>query len=233
MSNIDAQELAKFDELASTWWDKNGEFKSLHDINPLRVDFIEDYVGGLFGKTVVDVGCGGGILAEALAQRGANVIGLDMVQQSIDVAKLHKLEANSDELALDYALSTVEEWADKHPEQYDIVTCLEMLEHVPSPASIVKACSQLLKPGGKAVFSTLNKNPKSYLLAILAAEYWLGMVPKGTHDFNKFIKPASLHKMIEQTPLIPEKMTGLHFNPIISEYFLSDRNVDVNYLHAY
>lgn len=229
MSNIDTKELSKFDDLANSWWDKEGEFKSLHDINPLRVDFIETYVEGIFGKSIVDIGCGGGILAEELAVRGAKVTGLDMVQRSLDVAKLHKLERGADNLDLQYVLSTVEDWADKHEQQYDVVACLEMLEHVPDPASIVSACARLVKPGGKVIFSTLNKNPKSYLLAIVAAEYVLSMVPKGTHDYQKFIMPAVLNKMIEQTELVAEHITGLHFNPIANQYYLSNTNVDVNY----
>ncbi|MDT0594288.1 bifunctional 2-polyprenyl-6-hydroxyphenol methylase/3-demethylubiquinol 3-O-methyltransferase UbiG [Glaciecola petra] len=232
MSNIDTDELSKFDDLANTWWDRNGEFKSLHDINPLRVDYIESYVGGVFGKTIVDIGCGGGILAEELAARGAIVTGIDMVQRSLDVAKLHMLESGADDLQLNYALSTVEDWADKHEQQYDIVTCLEMLEHVPDPSSIVRACARLTKPGGRVIFSTLNKNLKSYLLAIITAEHVLGMVPKGTHDYQKFIMPAALNKMIEQTELVPEHITGLHFNPLANQYYLSDTNVDVNYFIA-
>lgn len=195
MSNVDVDELAKFSDLANSWWDRNGEFKSLHDINPLRVDLIEEQTGSLLGKKVLDIGCGGGILSEALAQRGATVTGLDMVKASLDIATLHKLESG---VAVDYVLSTAEDWAKSHQQQYDLVTCLEMLEHVPDPQSIVLACAQLVKPEGKVVFSTINRNVKSYAMAIVAAEYLLNMVPKGTHDFSKFIRPSELISMIEK-----------------------------------
>jgi 2-polyprenyl-6-hydroxyphenyl methylase/3-demethylubiquinone-9 3-methyltransferase len=226
MSNVDTSELAKFSTLAEHWWDRNGEFKSLHDINPLRTSFVEQKVGGLFDKSVIDIGCGGGILAEALAQRGAKVTGLDMVQASLDVANLHRLESGAN---IDYVLSTAEDWALSHAEKYDVVTCLEMLEHVPDPSSIVKACSSLVKPYGSVIFSTLNRNIKSYLMAIVGAEYVLNMVPKGTHEHDKFIKPSELIKMIENTSLQALEMTGMHFNPIKQTYYLSDENVDVNY----
>lgn len=226
MSNVDAQELSKFAELASYWWDREGKFKSLHDINPLRVDFIEEQCGGLFGKRVLDVGCGGGILSEALVQRGAKVCGIDMVQASLDVAKLHTLESG---ISVDYQLSTAEDWAQRHAQQYDVVCCLEMLEHVPDPSAIVQACAELVSEQGLVIFSTLNRNAKSYALAIVAAEYILNMVPRGTHDHKKFIRPAELVAMIEQTPLRVEEMTGMHFNPILNHYYLSNRNVDVNY----
>lgn len=226
MSNVDASELSKFEQLASSWWDKEGEFKSLHDINPLRVDLIEEAVGGLFNKNVIDIGCGGGILSEALVNKGANVTGLDMVEASLEVAKLHTLESKVD---VNYVLSTAEDWASKHAQTYDVVCCLEMLEHVPEPKSVIQACAELVKPGGFVVFSTLNRNVKSYLMAIMAAEYILGMVPKGTHDHSKFIKPAELIKMIETTPLYPQFITGLHFNPLSQSYYIDNKNVDVNY----
>jgi 2-polyprenyl-6-hydroxyphenyl methylase/3-demethylubiquinone-9 3-methyltransferase len=226
MSNIDVDELAKFSDLASSWWDRNGEFKSLHDINPLRIDFIEEQTGSLLGKKVLDIGCGGGILSEALAQRGAIVTGLDMVKASLDVANLHRLESG---VTVEYILSTAEDWANSHQQQYDLVTCLEMLEHVPDPSSIVLACAQLVKPEGKVVFSTINRNVKSYAMAIIAAEYVLNMVPKGTHDYRKFIRPSELIKMIEQTQLQPTMVTGLHFNPLSQDYYLSNKNIDVNY----
>jgi len=226
MSNIDAEELAKFANLASNWWDKTGDFKSLHDINPLRVDYIEAQLGGLHNKRILDVGCGGGILAEALVQRGAIVTGIDMVQASLDVATLHRLESG---LNVDYVLSTAEDWAEKQQNSYDCVTCLEMLEHVPDPSSIVKACAKLVKPDGQVIFSTLNRNTKSYLMAIMLAENILSMIPKGTHDHSKFIRPSELVKMIESTDLILQDMTGLHFNPLTQAYFLSSHNVDVNY----
>ncbi|MFT6267641.1 MAG: 2-polyprenyl-6-hydroxyphenyl methylase/3-demethylubiquinone-9 3-methyltransferase [Alphaproteobacteria bacterium] len=226
MSNIDVDELAKFSELASSWWDRNGEFKSLHDINPLRVDLIEQQANSLFGKNIIDIGCGGGILSEALALRGAKVTGLDMAKASLDVANLHRLESG---VKVDYVLSTAEDWALQHSQQYDVVACLEMLEHVPDPASVVAACSRLVKPGGVVVFSTINRNVKSYAMAIVAAEYVLNMVPKGTHDHSKFIKPSELISMIEKTSLQVNMMTGLHFNPLTQGYNLSDSNVDVNY----
>lgn len=226
MSNVDLDELAKFSDLASSWWDRNGEFKSLHDINPLRVDLIEVQTGSLLGLNVLDIGCGGGILSEALAERGANVTGLDMVKASLDVANLHRLESG---VVVDYVLSTAEDWVDNHQQQYDVVTCLEMLEHVPDPASIVQACAKLVKPKGKVIFSTINRNVKSYAMAIVAAEYVLNMVPKGTHEFKKFIRPSELITMIEKTDLYPTMLTGLHFNPLQQRYYLSDKNIDVNY----
>jgi 2-polyprenyl-6-hydroxyphenyl methylase/3-demethylubiquinone-9 3-methyltransferase len=226
MSNVDAGELAKFSELASAWWDRNGDFKALHDINPLRTQLIEEHTKGLFGKEVIDIGCGGGILAESMAIKGATVTGLDMVQASLDVANLHKLESGVD---VSYVLSTAEDWAQSHPQQYDVVTCLEMLEHVPDPEAIIRACAELVKPGGKVIFSTLNRNPKSYLMAIVAAEYILGMVPKGTHEHKKFITPAELVRMVETSALSPEFMTGMHLNPLNQSYYLSNKNVDVNY----
>nr|WP_136252369.1 bifunctional 2-polyprenyl-6-hydroxyphenol methylase/3-demethylubiquinol 3-O-methyltransferase UbiG [Ningiella ruwaisensis] len=225
-TNIDVNELNKFSELASHWWDRNGEFKSLHDINPLRVDYIEQQCDGLFDKAVLDVGCGGGILSEALAKKGAKVTGIDMVQASLDVANLHRLESG---VNVEYCLSTAENWAQKNAGRYDVVCCLEMLEHVPEPAAIVKACAKLVKPGGRVIFSTLNRNTKSYLMAIVAAEYLLNMVPKGTHDHSKFIRPAELCRMIDETSLQVDEMIGLHFNPLKQDYYLSEQNVDVNY----
>ncbi|MGB3727517.1 MAG: bifunctional 2-polyprenyl-6-hydroxyphenol methylase/3-demethylubiquinol 3-O-methyltransferase UbiG [Glaciecola sp.] len=226
MTNVDSQELAKFSALANYWWDLTGEFKSLHDINPIRVELIDDCVDGLFGKTAIDIGCGGGILSEALANKGAAVTGLDMVDASLQVARMHLLESK---LSVDYVLDTAENWAQSHPQQYDVVCCLEMLEHVPDPASVVAACAKLVKPGGKVIFSTLNRNIKSYLMAIIAAEHILGMVPKGTHNIDKFITPAELNRMVEKTELSPLFLTGLHLNPFDQQYFISNKNVDVNY----
>ena len=224
--NVDNHELAKFSELANSWWDRNGDFKSLHDINPLRVDLIEQYAGSLADKRVIDIGCGGGILSEALAIKGAKVTGLDMAKASLDVANLHRLESG---VNVDYVLSTAEEWALANSHQYDVVACLEMLEHVPKPASVVQACAKLVKPGGVVIFSTLNRNIKSYAMAIVAAEYLLKMVPKDTHQHSKFIRPNELVSMIEQTQLQVDKMTGLHLNPFTNKYYLSNNNVDVNY----
>ncbi|RTE65139.1 bifunctional 2-polyprenyl-6-hydroxyphenol methylase/3-demethylubiquinol 3-O-methyltransferase UbiG [Amphritea opalescens] len=227
-ANIDPQEIAKFEELASRWWDRDSEFKPLHDINPLRVDFI-DRIASLSGKKVLDVGCGGGILSEAMAHRGAEVTGIDMGEAPLKVAKLHGLESG---VSVTYRQVTVEELAAEQPQSYDIVTCMEMMEHVPDPSSIVDACSQLVKPGGHVIFSTLNRNPKSYMMAIIGAEYLLKLVPKGTHDFNKFIRPSELANWIRQSGLQSEKITGLTYNPLSKSYKLNDRDVDVNYMVA-
>ncbi|MBR9866690.1 MAG: bifunctional 2-polyprenyl-6-hydroxyphenol methylase/3-demethylubiquinol 3-O-methyltransferase UbiG [Oceanospirillales bacterium] len=227
-ANIDPQEIAKFEELASRWWDRESEFKPLHDINPLRVDFI-DRIASLNGKTVLDVGCGGGILSEAMAHRGAEVTGIDMGEAPLKVAKLHGLESG---VNVSYRQVTVEQLATEQPEQFDIVTCMEMMEHVPDPSSIVDACSQLVKPGGHVFFSTLNRNPKSYMMAIIGAEHLLKLVPKGTHDFNKFIRPSELANWIRQSGLQSEKITGLTYNPLTKVYKLNDRDVDVNYMVA-
>ncbi|MCV2884063.1 bifunctional 2-polyprenyl-6-hydroxyphenol methylase/3-demethylubiquinol 3-O-methyltransferase UbiG [Aestuariibacter sp. AA17] len=227
LHNVDNAEIEKFSQLASRWWDLAGEFKPLHDINPLRVDFIAQHCDGLFGKKIVDVGCGGGILSEAMARQGADVTGIDMAADSLEVAKLHGLET---QIRVDYQQTTAEAFAQSHREQFDVVTCLEMLEHVPDPASVVKACSEMVKPGGFVFFSTLNRNIKSYLLAIVAAENVLGLVPKGTHQHDKFIKPSELLSWADSHDLKARKMTGLHLNPLSGQYVLSDRNVDVNYI---
>ncbi|SEQ85111.1 3-demethylubiquinone-9 3-methyltransferase [Amphritea atlantica] len=227
-ANIDPQEIAKFEELASRWWDRESEFKPLHDINPLRVDFI-DRIASLNGKTVLDVGCGGGILSEAMAHRGAAVTGIDMGEAPLKVAKLHGLESG---VNVSYRQVTVEQLATEQPQSFDIVTCMEMMEHVPDPSSIVDACSQLVKPGGYVFFSTLNRNPKSYMMAIVGAEHLLKLVPKGTHDFKKFIRPSELASWIRQSGLQSEKITGLTYNPLSKVYKLNDRDVDVNYMVA-
>lgn len=225
--NVDQVEIQKFSDLASRWWDLNGEFKPLHQINPLRTDYINQHTLGLANKLVLDVGCGGGILTESMAKHGANVTGIDMGEAPLEIAKLHGLESS---LSVDYQHTTAEEFAAKHPTKYDVVTCMEMLEHVPDPSSVVQACAQLVKPGGHVFFSTLNRNIKSYLMAILGAEYILGLVPKGTHQHDKFIKPSELMGWIDNTPLKIKRTIGLHLNPITQEYYLSQQNIDVNYI---
>jgi 2-polyprenyl-6-hydroxyphenyl methylase/3-demethylubiquinone-9 3-methyltransferase len=227
MTNVDEQEIDKFSELASRWWDPEGEFKPLHLINPLRLDFINQHSNGLFNKKVVDIGCGGGILAESMAKAGAEVVGLDMASASLEIAKLHGLESG---INVDYHCVTAESFADSHAGEFDVVTCMEMLEHVPDPASIVRACAKLVKPGGHVFFSTLNRNVKSYLMGIVGAEYLLKLVPKGTHDHSRFIKPSELMQMTDDAGLLPRDMTGLHMDPVSQGFYLSDRNVDVNYL---
>ncbi len=227
MTNVDQQEINKFSELASRWWDPEGEFKPLHLINPLRLDFINQHSEGLFDKQVVDIGCGGGILAESMARAGAKVTGLDMAEASLEVAKLHGLESG---VKVDYVCSTAEAFAEANETKFDVVTCMEMLEHVPDPASVVMACAKLVKPGGHVFFSTLNRNIKSYLMGIVGAEYVLKLVPKGTQDHSKFIKPSELMAMTDQAGLLPRDMTGLHMDPISQGFYLSSNNVDVNYL---
>jgi len=226
--NIDPAEIAKFEELASRWWDRNSEFKPLHDINPLRVDFI-DRIGALAGKKVLDVGCGGGILSEAMAHRGAEVTGIDMGEAPLKVAKLHGLESGA---RVNYRRITVEDLADEMPASFDLVTCMELLEHVPDPESVVRACASLVKPGGQVFFSTLNRNPKSYLFAILGAERMLKLVPDGTHDFNKFIRPAELGNWVRSAGLHLGEMTGLVYNPLTKIFRLDANDVSVNYMLA-
>ena len=223
--NVDREEIAKFEALASRWWDKSSEFKPLHDINPLRVNYIDERAS-LAGKKVLDVGCGGGILSEAMAFRGASVKGIDMGEAPLSVAQLHSLESGVD---VQYQQITAEEIAEQEAGSYDVVTCLEMLEHVPSPASVIKACTKLLKPGGHLFLSTINRNPKSYLFAIIGAEHILKMLPKGTHEYKKFIKPSELGNYVRQAGLEMKELTGMTYNPLIKEYKLG-RNVDVNYL---
>ncbi|MFP2506628.1 bifunctional 2-polyprenyl-6-hydroxyphenol methylase/3-demethylubiquinol 3-O-methyltransferase UbiG [Buttiauxella gaviniae] len=226
IQNVDHDEIAKFEAVASRWWDLEGEFKPLHRINPLRLGYISQRADGLFGKTVLDVGCGGGILAESMAREGANVTGLDMGFEPLQVAKLHALESG---IKVDYVQETVEQHADKFAGKYDVVTCMEMLEHVPDPKSVVTACAKLVKPGGHVFFSTLNRNGKSWLMAVVGAEYILRMVPKGTHDIKKFIKPAELLSWVDDTPLRERHITGLHFNPLTNTFKLAP-GVDVNYM---
>jgi 2-polyprenyl-6-hydroxyphenyl methylase/3-demethylubiquinone-9 3-methyltransferase len=226
--NVDPAEIAKFEELASRWWDLNSEFKALHDINPLRVNYI-DQRAPVAGKKVLDVGCGGGILCEGMAQRGAKVTGIDMGEAPLSVASLHLHESGLD---IDYQKSTAEDFAERYPEQYDIVTCLEMLEHVPDPGSVIDACAKLVKPGGQLFFSTINRNPKSYLFAVIGAEHLLRMLPKGTHDYDKFIKPSELAACLRKAQLEMHNISGMTFNPITKNYRIG-KDVDVNYLvHA-
>ena len=225
MANVDQSEVAKFEALASRWWDKESEFKPLHDINPLRTNFIDERAQ-LAGKAVLDVGCGGGILSESMAQRGASVSGIDMGEAPLKVAKLHALESN---LVIDYKKIAVEDLAEQQPESFDVVTCLEMLEHVPDPGSIIRACAALVKPGGQVFFSTLNRNPKSFLLAVVGAEYVLNMLPKCTHDYKKFIRPSELGAWVRQAGLTMGDMTGMSYNPLTKAYSLG-RDTDVNYL---
>jgi 2-polyprenyl-6-hydroxyphenyl methylase / 3-demethylubiquinone-9 3-methyltransferase len=226
--NVDAAELQKFSSLAHRWWDPNSEFKPLHEINPLRLDYI-DRIAVLAGKRVLDVGCGGGILSESMAGRGAKVTGIDLGEKALKVAQLHKLESGAN---VGYQLISVETLAEQQPESFDMVTCMEMLEHVPDPAAIVRACAKLVKPGGRAFFSTLNRNPKSYLYAVIGAEYVLNMLPKGTHEYGKFIKPSELSAWCRQAGLDVMGMTGLSYSPLSKRYSL-DADVSVNYLlHA-
>jgi len=226
--NVDPNEIAKFEALASRWWDKESEFKPLHDINPLRLNYIDERAR-LPGKRVLDVGCGGGILSEGLSQRGAHVLGIDMGAAPLSVAKLHGLESG---VEVEYQKITVEALAEQQPGTFDVVTCLEMLEHVPDPSSIIKACAKLLKPGGQLFLSTINRNPKAFLFAIIGAEHLLKMLPKGTHEYKKFIKPSELSSYIRQADLEFQDVTGMVYNPVLKEYKLA-RDVNVNYLmHA-
>jgi len=224
-SNVDTAEIAKFNDIASRWWDPQGEFKPLHQLNPTRLSYIADQVQGLFGKTAVDVGCGGGILAESMAKAGATVTGIDMAEEALTVARLHALEAG---VKLQYQQSTAEDFARAHAGEFDLVTCMEMLEHVPEPASVVQACAQLAKPGATLVFSTLNKSWKAYALAIVAAERLLKLVPQGTHEFSKFIRPSELMRAIEDAGLELVDATGLHYNPF-NQSFKTGPGLDVNY----
>lgn len=225
-NNVDHAEIAKFEALASRWWDRNSEFKPLHDINPLRVNFI-DLHSPVADKTIVDVGCGGGILCEALAHRGAKVTGIDMGEAPLAVAKLHQLESG---VSVEYKKTTAEALAEQQPAQFDIVTCLEMLEHVPDPSSVISACAKLVKPGGHVYFSTINRNPKAYLFAVIGAEYILQLLPKGTHEYDKFIKPSELAADARQAGLTVDTMTGMVYNPITKQYKLNKQDVSVNYL---
>jgi len=226
--NVDPAEIAKFEELASRWWDQQGEFKPLHEINPLRLHFIDERVQ-LNGKRVLDVGCGGGILSESMAKRGADVTAIDMGKAPLSVAKLHAMESEVD---VNYQQITVEELAEQQPQSFDAVSCMEMLEHVPDPSSVIKACQTLVKPGGSVFFSTINRNPKAYMFAIVGAEYLLKMLPKGTHEYAKFIKPSELDEWSRQANLQLKNITGMSFNPLTNQYKLG-KDVDVNYMCHY
>lgn len=223
--NFDQAELNKFSELAHKWWDKTSEFKPLHDINPLRLNYIDKAIS-LKGKTVLDVGCGGGILSESMASIGAVVTGIDLGEKALKVAQLHSLESG---VAVDYQFISAEDLAEKQPSSFDVVTCLEMLEHVPNPASVVAACAKLVKPGGHVFFSTINRNPKAYLFAVIGAEYVLNMLPRGTHDYAKFIKPSELASFVRPAGLSLLSQIGMSYNPITKHYWLSS-DVSVNYM---
>jgi 2-polyprenyl-6-hydroxyphenyl methylase / 3-demethylubiquinone-9 3-methyltransferase len=227
--NADAAELAKFSALAAKWWDPNSEFRPLHQINPLRLEWI-NMLAPLAGKKVVDIGCGGGILTEAMANKGATALGVDLAEKSLKVAKLHALQSKAN---VTYETIAAEDLAKREPLSFDVVTCMEMLEHVPDPASIIQACADMVKPGGWVFFSTLNRNPKSFLFAIVGAEYVLNLLPKGTHDFNKFIKPAELARAARDAGLIQKSSRGLLYNPLTKVYKLDDHDISVNYMMAW
>ena len=223
--NVDAAEVAKFDALASRWWDPGGEFRSLHEINPLRLDWIRQHVS-LEGARVLDVGCGGGILTESMATAGAVASGIDMAEGPLEVAQLHKIESGAD---VDYQQATAEELAAQNPGQFDVVTCLEMLEHVPSPPQVIASVADLVRPGGHVFFSTINRNPKSFLFAIVGAEYLLKLLPAGTHEYQKFIRPSELESWARAADLELQSSIGMLYNPMTREYSLG-QNLDVNYL---
>jgi len=225
MINADQSELDKFSQLAHRWWDPNSEFKPLHDINPLRLDWIDAHAG-LSGKKVLDVGCGGGLLSEGMAAKGAAVTGIDLSDKALSVARLHLLESGR---SVDYRSISAEALAAEQAGSYDIVTCMEMLEHVPNPASTIAACAALVKPGGHVFFSTINRNPKAYLFAVIGAEYVLKLLPKGTHEYAKFIKPSELSRWAKSVGLEPDELIGMSYNPITKRYGLG-RDTDVNYL---
>jgi 2-polyprenyl-6-hydroxyphenyl methylase / 3-demethylubiquinone-9 3-methyltransferase len=224
-NNVDAAEVAKFDALASRWWDPDGEFRPLHEINPLRLDWIRQHAR-LSGAKAVDIGCGGGILAESMAASKATVTGIDMAEAALSVARLHLHESG---LEVDYRQATAEELAAEEAGSFDVVTCLEMLEHVPDPAEVIRSCAQLAKPGGDVFFSTINRNPKSFAFAIIGAEYVLKLLPAGTHEYEKFIRPSELESWARHAGLSLQDSIGMHYNPLTREYSLGE-NLDVNYL---
>lgn len=234
MENVDQQEITKFEKMAQTWWDPNGSFKPIHLLNPLRLSYILEKSNGLFGKKVLDVGCGGGILSEAMAKQGAIVTGIDMTSQPLEIAKQH---AKQSDLAIDYQQTTIEDFLQKttacsslNPaDKFDVITCMEMLEHVPDPLSVIQSCKSLLKPDGVLFFSTINRTVKAYMLVIIGAEYVLKMLPKGTHEFEKFIKPAELLTWCDQADLNCQDIKGYHFNPLTEKFWMND-DVSCNYI---
>jgi 2-polyprenyl-6-hydroxyphenyl methylase / 3-demethylubiquinone-9 3-methyltransferase len=229
MLNADPAELAKFSTLAHRWWDPGSDFKPLHDINPLRLEYIEQRSGGLAGKRVLDVGCGGGILTESMARAGAKVTGIDLSEKALSVARLHQIESGVD---VDYRLLAAEALAAEAPAGFDVVTCMELLEHVPDPASTVMACSQLTKPGGLAVFSTINRNPKAYLFAVIGGEYVLRLLPRGTHDYARFLKPSELAAFARRADLEADDLIGMTYNPLAKAYRL-EADTSVNYIATF
>ena len=226
MSNVDPSQIHQFNAIADTWWDKLGQFKPLHDINPLRLQFMQEQLNDFAHKKIVDIGCGGGILSESMAILGADVVGIDLAEQALAVAVDH---ARANEVKVDYQCIAVEDFAEQHAGKFDVVTCMEMLEHVPDPASIIEACQKLIKPDGWVFLSTLNRTPKAFLMAIVGAEHILKMIPKGTHEYKKFIKPSEMLYWCRQSGLMPEKLKGMTYHPLSKQYTLSD-DLGINYL---